>query len=258
MADVFISYRRRERARVAILAERLQDRGFSVWFDSQLDPGNAKGFDVEIELELNSCSAVLVCWTMAALSSPWVRGEAMKGLESNKLVPIFLEQVPLPVPFNVIHTTDLSDFSAQGENSSFDAVVKKLSEFKKVTSAEANDRSAYLDISAPMWPGVLSELINRPKKDWKERHWPPPFRAMDDVHAMAKYIQNFSSDLAYCAESLLESAKPDCSMQIYDLMDDVELMLKELDEARTALKGAEVSFVDATSLLAKAPRSPGR
>ena len=53
---------------------------------------------------MTSAYCVLACWTPVAVRSVYVRAEAKKGLENNTLVPVFLEQCTLPVPFNAIDT----------------------------------------------------------------------------------------------------------------------------------------------------------
>jgi TIR domain len=114
MADVFISYKREERARVGRIASALEGLGLSVFFDARLPSGST--FDEEINRELRAAGAVLVCWTQGAIDSRWVRAEASLALEEDKLAPLLLERVNLPAPFNLVHSEylgawrgDLSD-----------------------------------------------------------------------------------------------------------------------------------------------------
>ena len=70
--DVFISYARTDRSRVAPLVAAIEARGWSVWWDPAIAPGQE--FDRQIASELKSCAAVLVVWTPDSVNSRWVRG----------------------------------------------------------------------------------------------------------------------------------------------------------------------------------------
>lgn len=113
MADVFISYARADKARVAPLVAAIEARGWSVWWDPEISPG--KEFDDEIDAELRAAKAVLVVWTPTSVASRWVRGEARDAAERNILVPVRFGQARLPIDVRALHTTDLDDW---GENPS--------------------------------------------------------------------------------------------------------------------------------------------
>ena len=50
MADVFVSYARSDKTRVAPLVAAIQAQGWSVWWDPEIDAGQQ--FDDQIEVEL--------------------------------------------------------------------------------------------------------------------------------------------------------------------------------------------------------------
>src|SRR5574340_1799551 len=105
MADVFVSYARSDKSRVAPLVAALEAKGWSVWWDPEISPG--KEFDDEIDGELQAAAAVLVVWTPTSVASRWVRGEARDAAERGILVPVRFEQARLPIDVRAIHTTDL-------------------------------------------------------------------------------------------------------------------------------------------------------
>ncbi|HJR11547.1 MAG TPA: TIR domain-containing protein [Rhodanobacteraceae bacterium] len=111
MADVFISYARADKARVAPLVAAIEAKGWSVWWDPEISPG--KEFDDEIDTELQAAGAVLVVWTPTSVASRWVRGEARDAAERGILVPVRFGQARLPIDVRALHTTDLDDW---GEN----------------------------------------------------------------------------------------------------------------------------------------------
>jgi len=111
MADVFVSYARTDKARVAPLVATIEAKGWSVWWDPEISPGQE--FDDQIEAEIEAASAVLVVWTPTSVASRWVRGEAREAAERNILVPVRFDQARLPMDVRAIHTTDLDGW---GEN----------------------------------------------------------------------------------------------------------------------------------------------
>ena len=108
MADVFVSYARADKARVAPLVAAIEAKGWSVWWDPEITPGQE--FDDQIDAEINAAKAVLVVWTPISVVSRWVRGEAREAAERGILVPVRFEQARLPMDVRAIHTTDLDDW----------------------------------------------------------------------------------------------------------------------------------------------------
>ncbi|MGC1388198.1 MAG: TIR domain-containing protein [Steroidobacteraceae bacterium] len=108
MADVFVSYARSDRALVAPLVAAIEAKGWSVWWDPAIDPGQE--FDRQISAELEAAAAVLVVWTPTSVASRWVRGEARDGAERGVLVPVRFKHASLPIDVRALHTTDLDDW----------------------------------------------------------------------------------------------------------------------------------------------------
>src|SRR5688572_4919617 len=109
MADVFVSYARTDKARVVPLVAAIEAKGWSVWWDPEISPGQQ--FDDQIEAEIAAAGAVLVVWTPASVVSRWVRGEAREAAERGILVPVRFDQARLPMDVRAIHTTDLDGWA---------------------------------------------------------------------------------------------------------------------------------------------------
>ena len=122
--DVFISYVRSERPQAERLAEAFRTFALTTWFDAALELGTP--FDVEIEREVKSARAVMVCWSKGSLASRWVRAEATIGADRHVLVPIFLERCDPTPPFNLDHTEDLSDWRGQPDHEGWRNVLRRL------------------------------------------------------------------------------------------------------------------------------------
>jgi hypothetical protein len=124
MADVFISYKREERAQVERIAERLRGLGLTVWFDARLPSGES--FDEEINRELHEAKCVLVCWSPGAVQSQWVRAEAAIGRERDVLAAVMLAPAKLYPPFNLIHSIDLANWDGADLHPGWLGVVGRI------------------------------------------------------------------------------------------------------------------------------------
>jgi len=78
MASVFISYKREDHVRVEALAGFLRDLGVKdVWTDASLNGGD-DWHDVVVA-KATGAACVLVCWSYACATSPWVLEEMEIG-----------------------------------------------------------------------------------------------------------------------------------------------------------------------------------
>ena len=139
MADVFVSYARTDKARVAPLVAAIEAKGWSVWWDPAITPGQQ--FDDQIEAQIDAASAVLVVWTPTSVASRWVRGEAREAAERGILVPVRFDQARLPLDVRAIHTTDIDGWGEDGESpparevlSALAAMIARAQAAKSVTS----------------------------------------------------------------------------------------------------------------------------
>src|SRR5215207_3520831 len=90
MADIFISYSRKDQAYAQKLAEDMRARGFSVWIDDRIEHGN-HWFD-EIEQAITDARAIAVIMTPEADKSEWVRKEILLAKRDGKAIfPLLLE-----------------------------------------------------------------------------------------------------------------------------------------------------------------------
>ena len=105
MADVFVSYARADKARVAPLVAAIEAKGWSVWWDPEISPGQE--FDDQIDVEIDAAKAVMVVWSPTSVASRWVRGEAREAADRGILVPVRFDNARLPMDVRAIHTTDL-------------------------------------------------------------------------------------------------------------------------------------------------------
>jgi len=91
----------------------LQTKGFTVWYDTSLVPGDS--FRDVITSELAQARAAIVIWTADSVKSDWVCAEASRARARGILIPVRVDDVrshDIPLPFNSLHTESLSNRSA--------------------------------------------------------------------------------------------------------------------------------------------------
>jgi hypothetical protein len=105
MTDVFISYKREERPEAQAIAAAVASRGYEVWWDVELLPGDE--FADEIEAIIQKAKAAVVLWSEKSVRSDFVRAEASLALKKGILIPVRLDNATIPLPFGNRHTLDL-------------------------------------------------------------------------------------------------------------------------------------------------------
>jgi len=139
MADIFISYAKKDRSRVESLAKALMEQGWSVFWDRAIPGG--KTWDEVIEEELDAAKCVVVVWSKISIKSRWVRAEAEEGLHRNILVPVSIEDVKIPLLFRPIQSVRLIHWEGDSNHPQFVKLISDLSPIlglspKKVKEAE--------------------------------------------------------------------------------------------------------------------------
>src|SRR5688572_21970653 len=102
MNDIFLSYDRSDRERAHKYADVLESAGWSVFWDREIPLG--ENFDQVIEQELNRSHCVIVLWSTQSIQSRWVKTEASAAAETDRLVPVLIDQVAIPFEFRRIQT----------------------------------------------------------------------------------------------------------------------------------------------------------
>eukprot|EP01035_Chromulina_nebulosa_P000056 gene56-90_t len=95
LADIFISYSRTDKPLVAPIVAALEAKGWSIWWDMDLAPGEE--FDDVTAAALESARSVIVVWTPISVASRWVRGEARVGADRGVLMPVRFQDAKQPI-----------------------------------------------------------------------------------------------------------------------------------------------------------------
>lgn len=126
MSDIFVSYAREDRERIAPLVAELEAAGFTLWWDSDISPGHS--FSARIEEELDAASAVIVAWSEHSATSNWVQAEATEGLDRGVLVPVLLDDARVPLPFRRLQSAELQQYPKKPEREQVEQLKAALVE----------------------------------------------------------------------------------------------------------------------------------
>lgn len=121
MANLFLSYSRKDDARARRFSDWLERDGHDVWRDED-DIGGGTSFSIEIEKALKNSDAVVVLWSAESVRSAWVRDEAGFGRDAGKLIPLSLDGTEPPLGFRQYQSIDLSKWKGRGDPSAAERI----------------------------------------------------------------------------------------------------------------------------------------
>jgi hypothetical protein len=124
MADVFISYKRQDRAHAHRLASKLAALGFDVWWDFELLSGDR--YRKVIERVIDECKAAIVLWSPAALESEFVLDEASYAHSMDKLCPAKIEQCRSPFGFGQLNVSNLAGWEGADDHRGFASLLRAI------------------------------------------------------------------------------------------------------------------------------------
>ena len=144
MADIFLSYASEDRERARLVAQLLEGQSLSVWWDRKIPAGVA--YDEVIEREIGAAKYVVVLWSISSTKSEWVKNEAASAVEQEKLIPVQIDDIKLPLEFRRRQTLNLSGWSGDASDTRLESLFEALS------SKSALQTSSSRPVRAPARP----------------------------------------------------------------------------------------------------------
>lgn len=161
MADVFISYKKEDRALAQRVEAALKRERITSWWDTSLHP--RESWDAIIQREIAEAAAVIVIWTPRSVRSEWVRIEATYGKQNGKLVPLLAEPCDIPLAFTLTQAAHVTDWNGaarhEGWHQALEWIVAlmdsddgpdPLPEFDEVEEAEELRREVPTPLPEPI------------------------------------------------------------------------------------------------------------
>lgn len=124
MSDIFISYASSDRPKAQKVGKRLEEEGWSVWWDRKIPPGQS--FSKVIEEALNAAKCVVVLWSKASVASDWVQNEAAEGKRRGILVPAFIDATDPPFEFRRIQAANLVDWEKESPDNELGQLLEAV------------------------------------------------------------------------------------------------------------------------------------
>ena len=123
MADLFVSYKAEDRARVAPLVAALEADGVTLWWDAHI--GGGTDWRATIEAELTAARCAMVVWSHRSTGpeGSFVRDEATRALERGVYLPIKIDDVRPPLGFGETQALTLTGWKGDRADPRYHAVL---------------------------------------------------------------------------------------------------------------------------------------
>lgn len=122
-ADVFISYKAEDRARLQPLVVALEAEGFTVWWDAHI--GGGANWRQDIQENLDAAKCVIVAWSKRSVGQDgnFVRDEASRAQRRGVYLPVRLDPVDPPLGFGEVQALSLKGWKGDRSDPRFRAVA---------------------------------------------------------------------------------------------------------------------------------------
>ncbi len=124
MATIFISYSSEDKHIVKTLAALLEAKGWTVWWDRKIPIGLK--YDTVIENELKKADCVVVVWTKRSVQSEWVKNEANAAEQRQRLIPVLIEQVDIPLAFQRIESAMMPGWQGEADHPELEVLYESI------------------------------------------------------------------------------------------------------------------------------------
>jgi len=91
MADIFLSYTRKDKKFAENLKDALESHDWQVWWDLRIRHG--LDFVDVIQEEIRQAGRVVVMWSVTSVKSNFVRDEAREAVDDQQLVSVVIDGV---------------------------------------------------------------------------------------------------------------------------------------------------------------------
>ena len=157
MADVFVSYKREDAAKVRKLVAALRQSGLDTWWDDDI-PGSAQ-WEATIEKALGEAKTVLVCWSPQSVASENVRSEARVAREDGRLIQVFLRPCQPPLFFGERQGVDLGKWRGHADDERIGRLVETVRRVAAGERVEGGERPRRHGLDKRIVAGAAALLL---------------------------------------------------------------------------------------------------
>jgi hypothetical protein len=236
MADVFISYSRKDRERCNAIREALVELDINVWSDVGIGAGSA--FDREIERQIEVATGLLVLWSKDSVESDWVRNEARTGKVRDSLVAVQIDACELPLEFHSIQAELLPEGAEGSANTTWLNLLDRmggildrpgLAEYARLSAEGDLDgwkRWLRGHASDPLAAGVIDKIVDFAMPDMRKQLASERAKRQALEVEVTEHVDNANAQSAEIATSARELVR----------------LRSELEEMRSGRQQAEVEL----------------
>ena len=134
MADVFISYKKEDKARVAPLVAAFEARGYSVWWDQEIEAGEE--WFRRILAEVRAAKLTIGVWSSRSVDDeklfrPNREGKRYVEIEhdetpAGRLIPVLLEAGRIPLTYKHVQAVDLTGWRGGKDDSALASLWRRV------------------------------------------------------------------------------------------------------------------------------------
>jgi predicted ATP-binding protein involved in virulence len=139
---VFLSYSHRDLPIAETYARALEKEGIPVWWNLNSIPLGADWGEFITEQVLTSICAI-VLWSRSSITSEWVLREAEVALQRRILIPVVIEDVPIPAKFGRIQAVSLSHWQGDSSDPGFQRLLSGVRNFMRTAPSSAEETRLY-------------------------------------------------------------------------------------------------------------------
>jgi TPR repeat protein len=196
MSDIFLSYAREDQPWAEMLAQTLEGRGWSTFWDRTIPIG--KTWRETIGSELDSARCVIVLWSKTSIESGWVQEEADDTQGRGILVPILIENVQAPIGFRSIQAAHLENWDGKEPTQAFRRLIADIAALIGLPpkEAEKKDRQAEAEIERKLPKAKARREAAEEAKEAEEKREPPsaPLSPQASPSAMPEQVEDVSRE----------------------------------------------------------------
>ncbi|WP_037502747.1 toll/interleukin-1 receptor domain-containing protein [Sphingomonas jaspsi] len=215
MSDIFVSYKKDDRAIAERLVAALRATGKDVWWDDALTPHEA--WDAMIERQIAAARVVIVLWSPRSVHSDWVRSEAHYAQDHHKMVPVMVEHCSIPLAFMLRQAVDLSDGRFDDSNPNWTKLLAWIG------AVQAGDADAIPEGNPVPAPVAAAAAV--PAKTSSGERWLGPAKG-PKMWALAVVLVGLIAVGAFFAGGSMsfgKSAQPDVYVDAFTVAQDKDL-----------------------------------
>lgn len=128
MPSIFLSYSRKDLEIITFFVNQFkaatQSKAYDILWDKEIQAGEY--FPEKIQQMLDAATIIVVFWSIESVKSPWVKDEATIGLTKNKIFPVKINDVEIPLPFLNRQTEDLIGLGGELAEGKLRIAIEKL------------------------------------------------------------------------------------------------------------------------------------